>query len=79
MTAQAQRQRIRIVNKNDLLALLNEDFARECRAIYAHAVFVERLRLADPDAAEAIEEQGQEAVRAALTLCQTDLRLRRDG
>lgn len=70
MTAQAQRQRIRIVNKNDLLALLNEDFARECRAIYAHAVYVERLRLSDPDAAEAIEEQGQEAVRAALTLCQ---------
>jgi hypothetical protein len=70
MTAQARRQRIRIVNKNDLLALLNEDFARECRAIYAHAVFVERHRLLDPDAAEAIEEQGQEAVRAALTLCQ---------
>jgi hypothetical protein len=70
MTAQARRQRIRIVNKNDLLALLNEDFARECRAIYAHAVFVERLRGLDPDAAEAIEEQGQEAVRAALTLCQ---------
>jgi hypothetical protein len=70
MTAQVRRQRIRIVNKNDLLALLNEDFARECRAIYAHAVFVERLRGLDPDAAEAIEEQGQEAVRAALTLCQ---------
>jgi hypothetical protein len=70
MTAQVRRQRIRIVNKNDLIALLNEDFARECRAIYAHAVFVERLRGSDPDAAEAIEEQGQEAVRAALALCQ---------
>jgi hypothetical protein len=70
MTAQVRRQRIRIVNKNDLLALLNEDFARECRAIYAHAVFVERFRGLDPDAAEAIEEQGQEAVRAALALCQ---------
>ena len=70
MIARARRQRIRIVNKNDLLALLNEDFARECRSIYAHAVFTERLRLADPEAADAIEEQGQEAVRAALTLCQ---------
>ena len=30
----------------------------------------ERLRLADPEAADAIEEQGQEAVRAALVLCQ---------
>jgi hypothetical protein len=70
MIARAQRQRIRIVNKKDLLALLNEDFARECRSIYAHAVYTERLRLAEPDVADAIEEQGQEAVRAALALCQ---------
>ncbi len=70
MIARALRQRIRIVNKNDLLGLLNEDFARECRSIYAHAAYAERLRTVDPDAAEAIEEQGHEAVRAALTLCQ---------
>jgi hypothetical protein len=70
MTARTVRQRIRIFNKNDLLALLNEDFARECRSIYAHAVYVERLRDSDPDAAAAIEEVGQEAVRAALELCQ---------
>lgn len=70
MIARAQRQRIRIVNKNDLLALLNEDFARECRSIYAHAVYSERLRLEDPDAAQAIEEQGHDAVRAALVICQ---------
>jgi hypothetical protein len=70
MIARPHRQRIRIVNKKDLLALLNEDFARECRAIYAHAVFAERLRDSHPEAAAAIEEEGQDAVRAALIICQ---------
>jgi len=70
MPARAIRQRVRIVTKNDLLALLNEDFARECRAVYAHAVFAERFRDADPELAAAIEKQGQSAVRAALELCQ---------
>jgi hypothetical protein len=70
MTARTVRHRVRIVTKNDLLALLNDDFARECRAIYAHAVFAERLRHADPNAARMIAEQGQQAVRAALELCQ---------
>jgi hypothetical protein len=32
------------VTKNDLIELLNDDFTRECRAIYAHAVFAERLK-----------------------------------
>jgi hypothetical protein len=70
MIARAQRQRIRIVNKNDLIALLNEDFARECRSIYAHAVFAERYRTSDPGALAEIEKLGHESVRAALTLCQ---------
>jgi len=70
MIARARRQSIRIVNKIDLLALLNEDFARECRSIYAHAVFAERLRDSHPEAAEAIEELGHDAVRAALVICQ---------
>ena len=70
MIARAHRQRIRIVTKNDLLALLNEDFARECRAIYAYAVFAERLGETNPEASAAIAEEGQDAVRAALVLCQ---------
>ena len=70
MPARAIRQRVRIVTKNDLLALLNDDFARECRAIYAHAAYAERFRDSDPDLAGAIEEQGQRTVRAALELCQ---------
>lgn len=70
MTVRAPRQRVRIVNKNDLISLLNEDFSRECRAIYAHAVFAERLRDADPGAAQAIEELGHDAVRSALVICQ---------
>jgi hypothetical protein len=70
MPTRAVRQRVRIVTKNDLLALLNDDFARECRAIYAHAAYSERFRDSDPDLTEAIEEQGRHAVRAALELCQ---------
>ena len=34
MAPRTIRQRVRIVTKNDLLALLNEDFGRECRSIY---------------------------------------------
>lgn len=64
------RRRVHVVTKNDLLALLNDDFARECRSIYAHAVYTERLNDLNPKASEAIAEQGQQAVRAALALCQ---------
>jgi hypothetical protein len=70
MTARTIRQRVRIVTKNELLALLNDDFARECRSIYAHAVFTERYRDTDPRLAGAIEDEGHRAVRAALELCQ---------
>ena len=59
-----------VVTKNDLLELLNADFTRECRAIYAHAVFAERLKDIDPTASAAITRGGQETVLAALALCQ---------
>jgi hypothetical protein len=70
MAAHTVRQRIRIVTKNDLLVLLNEDFARECRSIYAHAVYAERLRDSDRDLVAAIEEEGRHTARTALELCQ---------
>jgi hypothetical protein len=70
MTTRTARRRTKIVTKNDLLMLLNDDFSRECRSIYAHAVYTERLQDSDPKSAAAIEGQGHEAVRAALTLCQ---------
>ena len=59
-----------VVTKNDLLELLNDDFTRECRAIYAHAVFAERLKGRDSAAAEEITRRGKENVLAALALCQ---------
>ena len=57
-----------VVTKNNLLELLNDDFTRECRAIYAHAVFAERLK--DTDAAAEVTRRGRESVLAALALCQ---------
>jgi hypothetical protein len=59
-----------VIVKNDLLELLNEDFTRECRGIYAHAVYAERLKEIDPPAAAEIERGGKDAVLAALALCQ---------
>ena len=58
-----------VVTKNDLLDLLNDDFTRECRAIYAHAVFAERLKGHDTVAAE-VTRRGRECVLASLALCQ---------
>jgi hypothetical protein len=69
MSTRTARRRVRIVTKSDMLVLLNEDFARECRSIYAHAVYAERLRESDPDAAGAVEDLGRQAVRAAQELC----------
>jgi hypothetical protein len=69
-TRTARRTRTPVVTKNDLLALLHDDFARECRSVYAHAVYAERLRAAHPDAAVAIERRGRQEVRAAQALCQ---------
>jgi hypothetical protein len=71
MTAQGtRRSRVVIVTKNDLLALLNDDFARECRSVYAHAVYAERYRRANPELAATIEYRGKQEVLFALALCQ---------
>src|SRR5262249_49252675 len=69
-TRSVRRSRVVMVTKNDLLALLNDDFARECRSIYAHAVYAERLRNAKPEEAAEIERRGKEEVFFALALCQ---------
>ncbi len=66
----ARRPRVVMVTKNDLLGLLNEDFARECRSIYAHAVYAERLRDENPAVSAAIEQRGKREVFFALALCQ---------
>lgn len=59
-----------VVTKNELLELLNDDFTRECRAIYAHAVYAERLKDGDPRAAAEVTRRGRESVLTALALCQ---------
>ena len=59
-----------VVTKNELLELLNDDFTRECRAIYAHAVFAERLKGHDDGTSAEVTRQGQESVLASLALCQ---------
>lgn len=59
-----------VVTKNDLLELLNDDFTRECRAIYAHAVFAERLKEIDARASHEIARRGKQSVLAALELCE---------
>lgn len=66
----ARRRTTPVVTKNDLLVLLNDDFARECRSIYAHAVYAERLRTSDPAASAAIEWRGRQEVLSSLALCQ---------
>jgi hypothetical protein len=59
-----------LVTKNDLLDLLNADFTRECRAIYAHAVYAERLKCVDASASEAVASRGKQCVLTALGLCE---------
>jgi hypothetical protein len=59
-----------VVTKKEILELLNDDFTRECRAIYAHAVFAERLKGYDARAAAEVAEAGRASVLAALALCQ---------
>jgi hypothetical protein len=53
-----------------VVKLLNEDFLRECREVFACAVFVERLSRVKPAVARRIERRGRGAVTHALTLCQ---------
>src|SRR4051812_22001932 len=59
-----------VVTKNELLDLLNDDFTRECKAIYAHAVFAERLKSVDAAKSRTISCGGQQTVLEALSLCQ---------
>lgn len=69
-TGTTRNRRVVVVTKNDLIDLLCDDFTRECRSIYAHAVYSERLRETAPKVAAAIEQQGKQEVLAALTLCE---------
>ena|GEM_PF-2879447 len=69
-TRRKSRYASAVVTKNQLLELLNDDFTRECRAIYAHAVFAERLKGHNDDAAVKITQRGRACVLASLALCQ---------
>lgn len=71
MTMTTLRRRPTVVNREDLATLLNDDFARAVREIYAHAVFAERHAAAeDDDAAADSERTGRCAVGRSLTICQ---------
>lgn len=59
-----------VVTKNEILELLNDDFTRECRSIYAHAVYAERMMEKDSEIANVITRVGKETVHAALVLCE---------
>jgi hypothetical protein len=60
-----------VVTCGELVRLLNDDFAREHRSIFAHAVAAERLRAAGcVELAAVVERRGKLEVRHALTLCQ---------
>src|SRR5579883_3393753 len=54
----------------EMLRLLNEDFARECQGVYAYAVYAERFRGWNPDAAAECEDRGRREVAHAMALCQ---------
>lgn len=67
----AKHRHATVVIRDDLLALLNEDFARECRSVYGYAVFAEHLRVdGRPKRAAAVERRGKAEVTHALVLCQ---------
>jgi hypothetical protein len=71
-TAAARARRgATVVTCDELLLLLNADFAREYRSIFAHAVYAERLRaVGRAREAAAVERRGKLEVRHALALCQ---------
>jgi hypothetical protein len=70
-TTTLRRRPTLVVNREELAQLLNDDFARAVREIYAHAVFAERHAAAgNDDDAAASEECGQCAVLRSLTICQ---------
>lgn len=59
-----------VLTADELLDLLNDDFARECQGVYAYAVYAEKYRDTDPEAAAECEARGQREVAHAMTLCQ---------
>ena len=70
-TTTTRRRPTPVVNREELAQLLNDDFARAVREVYAHAVFAERHAAAeDDDEAAASEERGRAAVTRSLTICQ---------
>ncbi|HJZ54531.1 MAG TPA: hypothetical protein VKE74_06210 [Gemmataceae bacterium] len=65
------RRQHAILTHDDLLVLLNDDFARECRSIYACAVYAERLKAEGrEERAARVERRGRLEVTHALALCQ---------
>jgi ferritin-like protein len=66
-----KRPRSAVLTHDDLLQLLNDDFARECRSIYGYAVFAERLKgKGETRRAAQVERRGKAEVTHALVLCQ---------
>jgi hypothetical protein len=71
MPTNARRRSPVVLPCDTLRQLLNDDFARMWRSIYAYAVFAERLRAAGRHrAAAAAERRGKLEVRHAAMLCQ---------
>jgi hypothetical protein len=60
----------RQAKREELIRLLNDDFARECQGVYAYAVYAEKYRDSNPAAAAACEDHGHREVAHALALCQ---------
>jgi hypothetical protein len=68
--AKPRRRGTELVPCVELVRLLNDDFAREHRSIFAHAVYAERLREAGrPDLAAVVERRGKLEVDHALAVC----------
>jgi hypothetical protein len=68
--ARPRRRGTELVACDELVRLLNDDFAREYRSIFAHAVYAERLRAAGrPDLAAVVEKRGKLEVEHALSVC----------
>jgi len=71
MKTTLRRRPTTVVNREELALLLNDDFARAVREIYANAVFAERHAAAgNDDEAAASERIGRRAVERSLTICQ---------
>lgn len=70
-TRPARRRLPSFLTCDDILGLLNDDFAHECRSIYGYAVYAERFKaMGNEKLATAIEQRGRMEVRHAQTLCQ---------